>query len=115
MIDIHDTTIPLDDGTVQLVREKMYAFIFPNVPANEAETEVFEQAVQYQYFHDMTIAQKSSDQIPEGVSSFSIGNFSMSFEKDWLEKRLTQKTICPSAYGLLLRNGLLYRGVEGRL
>ena len=62
----------------------------------------------------MTQQMRLTDQVPEGTQSFSIGDFSMTFNKDFLEGRLTRKTICPAAYGLLLRSGLLYRGVEGR-
>ena len=31
-----------------------------------------------------------------------------------LDMELNRRNICPSVYGLLLRHGLLYRGVEGR-
>lgn len=114
MIDLHAQDIPEDSGTKAFVRDKVYAFIFPNSPTTDADTAAFEKAVQYQYEHEMTQAMKASDEIPEGVQSFSIGDFHMSFDKDWLETRLTRKTICPAAYGVLLRQGLLYRGVEGR-
>ena len=50
-------------------------------------------------------------QIPEGVKSFRIGEFEMDVKDG---KSLTGGKICPEAYGLLLRHGLLYRGVEGR-
>lgn len=114
MIDLHAQSIPVDSHMVDLVRDKVLAFIFPNNPRTDSDTEAFEKAVLYQYEHEMTQAIKTSDEIPDGVQSFSIGDFHMSFDKDWLETRLTRKTICPAAYGVLLRQGLLYRGVEGR-
>ena len=113
MIDLHETDIAADDLAYQAVRDKMYAFIFPNSPVTPADADAFETAVQYQYEHDMTQAMHAKG-IPEGVQSFSNGDFSMTFAKEWLDARLTRKTICPSAYGVLLRQGLLYRGVEGR-
>ena len=53
--------------------------------------------------------------LPDGTKSFSIGNFSMSFEDGSFSSKLTRKSICPTAYGVLLEAGLLYKGVEGRL
>lgn len=113
VIDQHDITLPVVEEAVQLVRDKLLAFIFPNSPVTQSDQTAFEKAVMYQYFHDATAAAKAQD-VPEGAQSFSIGDFSMSFDKDWIGTRLTRKTICPSAYGVLLRQGLLYRGVEGR-
>lgn len=114
MIDIHNPSLPVPgDAELKLYREKMYAFIFPNSPVTEEETQAFEGAVLCQYEHDMTLA-KNRHEVPEGVQSFTLGDFSMSFKDDFWDARLNMKNICPSAYGLLLRHGLLYRGVEGR-
>ena len=113
MSDFHENVMEPGANTVQQFREKLYAFIFPNVPRTEEETAAFEQAVRYQYEHEATRKKQTQD-LPEGVKEFSIGDFSMAFEKGYNDGRLTKKTICPAAYGLLLRHGLLYRGVEGR-
>lgn len=114
MIDLHNKEVPpADEETLQLMRDRMYAFIFPNNPRTEQEKIAFETAVQYQYAHDATAAIALAE-VPQGVKSFNIGDFSMAFDEGWIESRLTRKTICPSAYGILLRHGLLYRGVEGR-
>ena len=113
MSDFHAQVEVADEATMQLFREKLYAFIFPNVPSTEEEAATFEQAAKYQYEHEATRARQTQD-LPEGVKEFSIGDFAMTFEKGYSDGRLTKKTICPAAYGLLLRHGLLYRGVEGR-
>lgn len=91
----------------------MSAFIFPNRPRTAEEKEAFSNAVYFQYEHEATKAMDAQN-IPEGVESFRLGDFSMTFDKAFLTSRLTVNTICPSAYGALLRCGLLYRGVEGR-
>ena len=36
----------------------------------------------------------------------------MSFDTGAMGNQLTKKTVCPAAYGVLLREGLLYKGVE---
>ena len=113
MSDFHAQVVVPGEDTLQLYREKLYAFIFPNMPRSQEETEAFEQAVKYQYEHEATRERQTQD-LPEGVKEFSIGDFSMTFEKGYSDSRLTKKTICPAAYGVLLRHGLLYRGVEGR-
>lgn len=111
MIDSHKTVPEPTEEVLQLIRDKMYAFIFPNDPRTDEDKQVFEKAVRYQYAHEATAAMSMSD-VPQGVHSFSIGDFSMSFEDGLNDMQLTRKTICPSAYGMLLRHGLLYRGVE---
>lgn len=113
MGDVHETVPEPTEEILEMFRDKMHAFIFPNTPVTDAEQAVFEKAVRYQYAHEATQAIKASG-IPNGVESFKIGDFSMSFGDGYNDGRLTKKTICPSAYGLLLREGLLYKGVEGR-
>jgi len=113
VIDLHAKDIPVDESQLELTRDKVRGFIFPNTPSTQQDQEAFEKAVLYQYEHEATQAQKMQE-VPDGAQSFSIGDFSMSFDKDFLQSRLTRKTICPAAYGVLLRQGLLYRGVEGR-
>ena len=88
------------------VRERLYAFCFPNVPATLMEQEAFERAAELQYAYE-----QETPPVPAGVQSFRIGEFQMTMAEG--EGRMGRK-ICPEAYGLLLRHGLLYRGVEGR-
>ncbi len=95
----------MSENTLTAVRERMYAFCFPNTPVTEAERQAFEQAVWAQYSYE-----QDTVQTPKGVKGFRLGEFEMT---------LADRTgpagapICPEAYGLLLRHGLLYRGVEG--
>lgn len=113
MIDRHEN-ISIDDDVLELVREKMYEYIFPNTPQTVEETDIFEKAVVYQYEHEAT-ASLQANGVPNGVKSFKIGDFSMELDPDFFRAELNAKTICPSARGLLLRAGLLYKGVEGRV
>lgn len=117
-----DTHITVDEPTAEeldMMRDRMNAFIFPNEPKTADEITAFDKAIRYQIAHEKTIASMSGDlgaleALPDGVTSFTIGTFSMSFGGG-LKKSATldNKTICPYAYGVLLRAGLLYKGVLG--
>ena len=113
MSDQHMAVDAPEREALEPVRERMYAFCFPNVPRTLTEQEAFEQAVLLQYAHEETARQTVGD-VPEGVQGFRIGDFQMSFAQGSGGGRLTRRTVCPTAYGLLLHNGLLYRGAEGR-
>ena len=113
MIDLHTVTDTPDTDVLELMRERMYAYIFPNKPRDAAEEAVFEKAVLWQYRHDAS-ALAATGAIPSGTTSFRIGDFQMSFVRGALDQELNRNNICPSVYGLLLRHGLLYRGVPGR-
>lgn len=116
MPDIHGAFEAPTAEEVDLMEPRIKAFIFPSIPREPWEKKAFEKAVIHQIQHEKTIAAQLDGQtLPEGTTSFSIGNFSMSFDAGSGGGRLTKKTICPSAYGVLLEAGLLYKGVEGRL
>lgn len=104
------------DEAFQAMVPRMKAFIFPSIPVLDFEKTAFNQAVLYQIEHDNRQAEILNNQsMPQGVKSFDIGEFSMSFQDGSFDQRLTKRTICPSAYGILLEAGLMYKGVEGRL
>lgn len=119
MSDVHtyfDTPTPEE---VEMMRDRMYTYIFPNEPRTDEEKNAFEKAVQYQIAHEKSASLDQSgveaiNSLPDGVSSFTIGTFSMDFG-DGLKKKtkLDRDTICQYAYSVLLRAGLLYRGVPG--
>ena len=113
MTDIHKQLPEPAEMEKEIMQQRLLAFIFPNHPKTEREQEVFAKAVRYQIDHEKTQADSNSEvvSIPNGVESFQIGDFSMSFDGNATD-HLTRKTICPCAYGLLLREGLLYKGVE---
>lgn len=116
MIDKHTATDPPTDEERALMRPRMKAFIFPTIPRKDYETEAFDEAMDLQIMHEKSLAAVVDDiELPDGVKSFDIGEFSMSFEDGMTSARLTKKTICPAAYGVLLEAGLMYKGVEGRL
>ncbi len=109
MSDIHARVDPPGEQALERLRERMYDYIFPNVPRTLAELAAFEQAVQLQYEHEETEREKYGD-VPPWAESFKIGDFQMTLR----EGALRREAVCPAARGLLLRSGLLYRGAEGR-
>lgn len=116
MPDIHGTFEAPTIEEIALMEPRIKAFIFPSIPRQQFEIEAFHQAVLHQIQHEKTLAAQMQGQaLPDGTKSFSIGNFSMSFEDGSFSGKLTRKSICPTAYGVLLEAGLLYKGVEGRL
>ena len=94
---------------IDSARRRMYAYIFPNNPYTASQQAAFDQAVLLQAEHD---AAREEEGIPAGVNSFTIGHFSMSVDSSQTSDKLNRNTICPDAYAVLLREGLLYRGVE---
>lgn len=112
MLDVHISTLPSEKERVAM-EMRVLAFIFPNKPRTPEECAAFAQAVEIQIIHEKSIlAQIGGSDIPAGVKSFSIGDFSMTFEDGAFSSPLTRKSICPTAYGLLLKSGMLYKGVE---
>jgi len=115
MSDRHMTVPEPDETALEREMERMYAFCFPNAPRTEEEKDAFERAARMQYEHDETQrAQTGGMEMPTGVESLKIGDFQIAADRDAVGGRLTMRSICPAAYGLLLRTGLLYRGAEGR-
>lgn len=116
MPDIHGTFEAPSEQEIAAMEPRIRAFIFPSIPRQAFEIEAFNRAVVYQIDHEKTIAAATGKKaLPVGTKSFDIGEFSMSFEDGASSSRLTKKTICPTAYGILLEAGLMYKGVEGRL
>ena len=113
MADNHTWNGTPTEAETALMKERMRLYIFPNAPATEDEVEAFDTAVAYQIAHDKS-RESQYDDIPDGVTSFKIGDFSMNFSGGVNDSKLTNKTICQAAYFVLLRAGLLYRGLEGR-
>lgn len=113
MADVHIVCPAPTEVELEMMRDKVRAFIFPNEPRLPSQVEAFEKACTYQIAHEKTIAAQCGDNaIPQGTTSFRIGEFEMSFDTSEMGNALTKKTICPAAYGVLLREGLLYKGIE---
>lgn len=118
MADVHISVPTPEQDELDMMRERMYAYIFPNEPITNAQKEAFDKAVDLQIAHEKTIASQlggSDMNLPNGVSGFTIGSFSMNFGGNGYENSyaLSKKDICPYAYSALLRSGLLYKGVRG--
>ncbi len=97
---------------LERIREELYAFCFPNIPGDLETQAAFEQAARLQYAWEENRSRERDD-IPPWAESFQIGDFGMRLVPE-RQGGLTARTLCPAAYGLLLRHGLLYRGAEGR-
>lgn len=115
MPDIHGKFSAPDPEEIEAMEPRIRAFIFPSIPRRDFEIEAFNKAVIYQIAHEKTQAELTAKQaLPAGTTSFKISEFSMTFGSGAFDSRLTKKTICATAYGVLLEAGLLYKGVEGR-
>lgn len=110
MADLHSWTGTATQSETALMEEQVRLFIFPNKAKTDAEVTAFNQAVAFQIAHEKS-RQDQYGQIPDGVTSFKIGDFSMTFGEGSNKSGLTQANICPAAYSVLLRAGLLYRGL----
>ena len=118
MADVHGVFDDPTEEEIEMMGERISAYIFPNVPRTASERIAFNKAVLYQIAHEKTLAQTLGEELaalPDGTTSFNIGTFSMSFGSDGYKNGavLTKETICPYAYSVLLREGLLYKGVIG--
>ena len=114
MADTHRThPCEITASDAEIMEERMLLYIFPNTPVTKEERDAFDDAVDYQLEHERARREQMSD-IPEGATSFRIGDFQMSFDSGYNTSALSSKTICPAAKSRLLRAGLLYRGLEGR-
>lgn len=112
MPDQHTWTGTPTEEETSMMEDRMKLFIFPNEAKTEAEITAFNKAVSYQIVHEKSQQEQYGDvSIPDGTTAFRIGDFSMNFEEGWNGSGLTRKTICQAAYSVLLRAGLLYRGL----
>lgn len=92
----------------QSVRERLTAYIFPAVPRGKKQSDAFEEAVQVQYEYE---SRSDTSSIPDGVASFSIGDFSATMTSDSRSAAYTQATISPHAWAILKNAGLLRSGI----
>ena len=95
----------------ETMRERLLAFCFPNIPISPEQQEAFERAAALQYAWEQERQQALSG-LPKGVKSFRLGDFSAELDTDSSTGKLTSKTICPAAYSLLLRSGLLCKALK---
>jgi len=111
--DLHTWSGTPTEAETELMAERMRLYIFPNEISTEEQQEAFDKAVQFQIVHEKSQSAKIRN-MPEGMTGFKIGDFSMDFEEGVNGSGLTRRNICPAAYSVLLRAELLYRGLEGR-
>ena len=95
--------IDLEDS----VRARLTAYIAPNTACTAAQKQAFEDAVEAQEDYENEIMAAG---IPEGVASFSIGDFSAEMKSGSASYGYTKETLSPYAWALLFNAGLLRRG-----
>ena len=94
---------PVTGMELERARDKLLNFIFPNEPRGSA-FEAFERAVIAQAEWEKRTEEKL-DGLPPPVTGLRVGNFSATM------KPRTGWELAPEARGILLRAGLLYKGV----
>lgn len=113
MSDVHIQCPDPTNEEMEAMRSKMLAYIYPNTPRTESQTDAFEKACRCQISHEKTaVAKQGKNGLPDGTKTFAIGDFSMTFEDGTISSRISKRTVCPQAHGMLLLEGLLYKGVE---
>ena len=91
------------------IARRMAAYIIPNVPRNSAAD--FVLAVFHQYEHEQGQTAKILAAAAGQVAAFQIGNWSATLRDGrQAERDLFPAGLSPSARGILLEAGLLYRG-----
>ncbi|MBR1684055.1 MAG: hypothetical protein IJ708_02875 [Clostridia bacterium] len=108
-MDVHKEGLELTEGAMERASLRLEAYMFPNRAVTEQEKAVFARAARLQAEHEASV-QSDFPALPSEVSGFQIGHFQASLR----EGMQGRDSLCPLAYGLLLREGLLYRGIEGR-
>lgn len=95
-----------------LMKERIHAFIAPNIARTEYEKQKVEEAAILQYQFEMSMQQGYGDMpMPAGTKMFRIGNFWMQFDGTKNSAVLHKENMSPYAYSILFNAGLLYRGV----
>ena len=89
------------------VRARLTAYIAPNTARTTAEKQAFEEAVDAQVTYEKEIMAAG---IPEGVASFTLGDFSAEMKAGAASYGYTQETLSTYAWALLYNAGLLRRG-----
>ena len=94
------------DRDLRRVHTRLLGIIFPNTPVTRQERRAFLAACRAQLEYEKEL---ELPRLPAGLQAFEIGHF-----RAELDGKGTGgvRGLCPEAYALLLRAGLLYRGVE---
>ncbi|MBO6164484.1 MAG: hypothetical protein J6N77_05455 [Lachnospiraceae bacterium] len=108
MADHHAQGLEPTNEELEMAGLLLESLMFPSVPSTAAEEAAVRRATWLQAVHTRTYASQTPD-LPADVESFQIGHFRMQYRGG----RKSQD-ICPAARALLLKEGLLYKGVERR-
>ena len=63
MADVHIVCPAPTEEEMEMMRDKIRAFIFPNNPSRSSQIEAFEKACVYQIAHEKTIAAPAGNRI----------------------------------------------------
>ena len=89
----------------EYIRERLCAYIHPNVAASDDEKKAIDNAVEAQLAYEKA---QGDAEIPGNVQSFSVGNYSVTLAEPG-GGAYTKATICPAAWAILYNAGLLRR------
>lgn len=84
------------------VEARLRAYIAPNAPQTAAENDAFEQAVEAQAEYE-----SAAGGVPDGVQSFSIGDFSATMAGGSGGAGYTRSTLSQHAWAILYNAGLI--------
>ena len=86
------------------VRERLTAYLLPRRAESAAELAAFERAVAAQVEYEQ---RAGLGDVPEGVKSFSIGDFSATLGEGGQGAGYTRETLSPVAWSILKNAGLI--------
>ena len=93
---------------------RMLAYIIPNTPRCDDQIDAFCKAVYAQVQYENEQRNTELNDMPDGITSFSVNGFSASFGSGSSAGTMVSSVgLCKEAKARLLYAGLLYRGVMG--
>lgn len=103
---------PTAARTLEAAENRLLAYIFPCVVCSETQKDALVTAAcaQFAHEHNSDAAQLMMS-APAGLQSFTIGHWSAAFARGATAESLFPAGLDNSAYAILLRSGLLFRGV----
>lgn len=90
---------------------RIAAYIIPNAPKGEEQIAAFCTAVYAQVAYEHNKANQQLSDMPSGMKSFAVNGFTATLENDGANV-VSALGISRTAKAVLLRAGLLYRGVD---
>lgn len=91
---------------------RLLAYIIPNTPRCDEQKAAFARAVYAQLAYETSEKNAQLDDMPDGMTGFTVNGFSATFGNTGLGDRASSVGLCREARSELLLAGLLFRGVQ---